>query len=145
MKASIPGVTQHVITEVKLQAKATLPREARLRYGYQYDSVHKKGISVHGALFRLACLSPSDVSPTQCGIITSRRVGGAVVRNKIKRRLRTLYRLDRNLIIPGLWIVIIAKSKASTASLADLRAEWVRLGKRLSIFKNEQPLFHHLS
>ena len=113
----------------------TLPKEARLRLGYQYEFVRNKGHIVHGPLFRLACAPAPDSLSTACGMIVSRRVGGAVIRNKVKRRLRNLYRLDRAIIAPSLWLVIIASPKAAAASMADLRAEWLRLSNKLSIFR----------
>lgn len=95
-----------------------------------------QGRSKRGSLFRLSSLSSSQ-KITKCGIVVSRRVGGAVVRNKIKRRFRELYRHEQATLIPGIWIVIIASSAAATASMAELRVEWFRLGKVLSIFQKK--------
>jgi ribonuclease P protein component len=75
----------------------------------------------------------------QGSVVVSRRVGGAVVRNLIKRRLREIYRQELAALRPGLWIVITAKPAAATASSAELRREWLRLGGRLSIFANSNP------
>ena len=116
-------------------SRAKLPRVARLRLGYQYDAVRKNGMSVYGSLFRLSVLAQeTEKEQTQCGIIVSRRVGNAVVRNVVKRRLRELYRKERQRLAPSLWLVMIATSKAATASLVELQAEWLRLGQKLSVF-----------
>ena len=113
--------------------KFSLSRETRLRRPSQYQAVRQARKVAHGRLFSLA-LSEQPSSITQCGFIVSRRVGGAVTRNRVKRRLRHLYRHERSTLTPGLWLVLGTKPAAAHASLVDLRAEWLRLGKRLTIF-----------
>lgn len=71
---------------------------------------------------------------SRIGIITSKRVGGAVVRNKVRRRLRELARVTLSQIVPGCLIVIVAKSAAANATFQELKAEWLLLARRLSIF-----------
>ena len=71
---------------------------------------------------------------TQSAVVVSRRVGPAVTRNRVKRRLREIYRHARPSMKPGLWVVVTAKPAAATATSESLRAEWLRLGNRLSIF-----------
>jgi len=79
-----------------------------------------------------------QVTETQGAVVVSRRVGPAVVRNRVKRRLREIFRQELPGLHPGLWIVVTAKPPASTASLESLRSEWLRLGRRISIFANSQ-------
>lgn len=118
---------------LSLIPKLTFPQAARLRKTYEYERVRAEGKRKRGSLFLLNVFFTSHKS-TKCGIIVSRRVGSATVRNRIKRRLRELYRHEQASLIPGAWIVIVATSQASTATLEELRTEWVSLGKRLSIF-----------
>lgn len=64
---------------------------------------------------------PSD--PATVGFVVSRAVGGAVVRNRVKRRLRHLAsgRLDR--VPPGSRLVVRALPPSATASGAELAAD----------------------
>jgi len=73
-------------------------------------------------------------SPPQGAVVVSRRVGPAVVRNRVKRRLREIYRKEIPGLRPGIWLVVTAKPAAAKASFGILRSEWLRLGARLSIF-----------
>jgi ribonuclease P protein component len=82
---------------------------------------------------RVALLGLENSAPTKAGIITSKRVGGAVIRNKIRRRLRELIRLTRPDFPAGSLIVAIAKPASATASFEELRGEWLLLARRLSI------------
>jgi ribonuclease P protein component len=119
-----------------------LPRSARLRSGYQHAKVRSAGLSLHSAFFRFSCFAveegkeTDEKSLTQGAVVVSRRVGSAVVRNKVKRRLREIYRQELPLLKQGLWIVVTAKPAAATATLLNLRSEWLRLAQRLSIFAN---------
>jgi ribonuclease P protein component len=70
---------------------------------------------------------------TRIGFITSRRVGGAVDRNRARRRLREVVRADRPQLLPGCWIVIIAKTPAASAPYPDVQNEWRHLAKRAGV------------
>ena len=74
-----------------------------------------------------------NVDSTKAGVITSRRVGGAVVRNRVRRRLREVLRLTHSERVPGHWVVLIARRAAADASFAELRQEWLRLAGRAGI------------
>ena len=81
----------------------------------------------------LGVLIGNDAKSFRAGIITSKRVGGAVVRNRIRRRLREIVRLHQGQLRQDLWLVTIARSGAARASHQELRDEWLRLAKRASI------------
>jgi len=74
-----------------------------------------------------------NADSSKAGIITSRRVGGAVVRNRVRRRLREVLRLTRSRWAPGVWLVVVARSAAAKADFDELREEWLRLAKRSGI------------
>ncbi len=76
--------------------------------------------------------------PARFGIITSRKVGGAVDRNLVRRRLREICRSQRPLVKAGLLVVVSAKASAATATFAELREEWLLLARRLSILPGSQ-------
>lgn len=62
-------------------------------------------------------------------MVAGRRVGGAVVRNRAKRRIRAA--LQRQGVPSGLDLVVVAKAGASTAPFQVLEGEYVRLRDRL--------------
>ena len=109
------------------------PKEARLREGWEYSLVRENGRVAQGRLLRVALLCQENGSPAKAGIITSKRVGGAVVRNKVRRRIRELIRASRPEFPSGALVVVIAKPAGANASFEELRGEWLLLARRLSI------------
>jgi len=75
----------------------------------------------------LTVLSTDAEEPSRAGIVTGRRVGGAVVRVRVRRRLRELVRLDRPQFRPGVWFVLVAKKRAAEVDFSTLRTEWRNL------------------
>jgi ribonuclease P protein component len=93
-----------------------------------------------GPFFRISALRLEPGPPTgtltaeaRVGIITTKRLGNAVRRNRCRRRIRELHRSTRHLLAPGTWLVVIARSECATAPWADLETEWLRLLAKLSI------------
>ena len=114
------------------------PKTSRLLNSRDFRKVREKGKSSQGRLLRLGVLRDSNTKPARIGLITSKRVGGAVDRNKTRRRLREMIRAVLPSIAPGLDVVVVAKSPAASASFDELRAEWLILARRLSILPDSQ-------
>ena len=74
-------------------------------------------------------LNPSP-GAARVGIVTSRRVGEAVERNRVRRRLREIVRAERARLSPGMWLVIVARHRAVGVEFAELREEWLSLVRR---------------
>ena len=69
----------------------------------------------------------------RAGFVTSRAIGPAVVRNRVRRRFREIVRKHQNEILDGVWIVTIARRSAANATYQELEGEWLRLAGRASI------------
>jgi ribonuclease P protein component len=116
------------------------PRSARLTRSGEFAEVRARGRSEQGRYMVCSVAEAAseekkkgagaEPTPARVGIITSRRVGGAIERNRVRRRLREIVRADRPRLRGGVWIVVIARRRAVEASFEDLRCEWRRLAKR---------------
>lgn len=71
------------------------------------------------------------------GITVSKKLGHAVVRNRIRRRFREVYRLNEEKFLPGWDIVVVARSRAVDAPFAALEKGYLDLAKRAGILRAE--------
>jgi len=111
-----------------------LPRSARLTRGAEFARVRAEGRTEHGRLMLCSVVRRDDASElARVGFITSRRVGSAVERNRVRRRLREIVRADRAQLARGSWVVLIARTAAAKATFDSLRDEWRRLAKRAGL------------
>jgi ribonuclease P protein component len=116
------------------------PRAARLSNAGEFRRVKDRGRSFGGRFLVLGVLrEASPEQMTRIGLITSRRVGGAVERNRVRRRLREAIRASRPRLRSGAWLVVIARHLAARATAAELQAEWLRLAERASMLLEPTP------
>jgi len=59
------------------------------------------------------------------GVTVSKKLGGAVVRNRVRRRLREVYRLHEDQFLPGWDIVVVARTKAIHVPFAKLEQAYL--------------------
>lgn len=88
----------------------------------------KKFISPHFLWFG----SPSPTGSLRFGVTVSKRVGPAVVRNRVKRLLREAFRQHKALFPPMLDVVAIARPESVAVALDQVRAELALAARRLS-------------
>jgi ribonuclease P protein component len=84
------------------------PKTLRLRDRGEFDRVYQQGISRRSGPLVMHAL-PNDLPHARLGLSTSRRVGNAVRRNRIRRLLREAYRLDRHQLPAGYDVVITVR------------------------------------
>jgi len=98
------------------------PRE-RIRKQRDFRLIYKKGKRYRGKYFILVYL-PSEIGFSRVGVVASRKVGNAVMRNKAKRWMRTLYRRNKTVLRTPLDLIMIAKPEMSDASWAGLHEDY---------------------
>lgn len=72
---------------------------------------------------------------SRMGITCSVKLGGAVQRNRMRRRLREAYRLQESQFAPGYDIVIVARSRCMKCSFATLQRDMMELFSKLGLLK----------
>ena len=92
----------------------------------------------HGNKFLAMYVRKNRLGENRVGITVSKKLGKAVVRNRVRRRLREVYRLHESRFLPGWDIVIVARHRAVTASFSDLTKAYLALAQKSGILREEQ-------
>lgn len=69
------------------------------------------------------------------GVTVSKKLGHAVVRNRIRRRIREVYRLNEERFLPGWDIVVVARSRAVDAPFSSLTRSYLNLARKAGILR----------
>src|SRR6476619_1484097 len=109
------------------------PAVRRLKLSREFERVRKEGRAVRGGLLILSVLPVDGEKRFRVGLITSRSVGEAVARNRVRRRLREIVRRNQQALKGGIWFVVIARRSAAQTDSATLEVEWLHLAQRAGI------------
>jgi ribonuclease P protein component len=99
-----------------------LPKRQRIRKRAEFLRLQRVGRRKSGARF-VVITEPRRNGITRLGITTSRQVGGAVVRNRVRRLVREFFRRQKYQIVPPQDVLVIAKASAATATFAEVVQE----------------------
>jgi len=103
--------------------------ELRVRRKAEYARAFEGGITVRDRLLKLVVL-PNGGTTTRLGTAVTRRVGGSVRRNRVRRRLREVFRALRPRLPPGLDLIAIPLATTPEPTLAALEQSFAALVRR---------------
>ena len=123
---SFPGAVRRAASASPPDAQAadrSFPRAVRLLARRDFLRVYDRGLRAPGPSL-VVFAAPNGLSWSRLGITVSRKFGGAVARNRMKRRLREIFRVHRNTLLPGLDLVVNVRQGAGAVAFARLQAEF---------------------
>lgn len=106
-----------------------LHKEARIRTGREYRQVYQKGKRV-GGRYIIIYYQENQHPVNRFGIVTSKKVGQAVVRNRVKRQLRELARSITDKIQGKFDIVVVARPSIKGCSFAMIEKDFLLVMKK---------------
>jgi len=105
--------------------RETFSRDDRLRKRTEFEACYASGVRVSGRHLVLFLRSDPAASRPRIGISVSKRVGDAVVRNRVKRRLRELFRRTRAALLDRpVEIAVNARPSAAKAPFEELSRDY---------------------
>ena len=110
---------------------------ATLKKNYEFHRLYSKGKSAVTPF--LVVYARKTARPgNRIGFTVSTKLGKAVKRNRVRRRLREIYRLHESRFVPGTELVVVARARAVTATYRQLESAFASACGRLGILNGEQ-------
>ena len=117
-------------------ARLRLPGTRRIKAGRDFLRARNQGQRVViGCLIANWIPLPDGASSSRVGVITSRKIGGAVARARARRLLRESFRLHQHDFETPVDLVLIARNSIAGKNLAGVEADFLEGMRRARLFK----------
>lgn len=113
-----------------------MKRATTVKENYEFRRIYAKGRSGVSPYLVVYC-RPNRRSNNRLGVTVSAKLGHAVVRNRVRRRLREIFRLAQPEMKQGYDIIIVARSRAVKATYRELTSAYLRVCEKLGLLEKE--------
>lgn len=108
-----------------------------LKQNHLFRRLYQRGASMANGYLVLYCRKNGS-GGNRVGITVSAKLGCAVKRNRVRRRLREIYRLNEGCFTPGYDLVVVARGRAVNAEYKQLESAYLALAGKLGLLQ-ERP------
>ena len=115
-----------------------MQKEHRLAKREDFNRVYRRGKSVANMQFVVYVLPQKVQGPFRLGVSVSKKLGNAVVRNRLRRLMKEMVRLSQETIIPGVDIVVIARKPIVDMEYEEMRKSLFHAFRKASLFKDKK-------
>ena len=106
-----------------------------LKENYEFRRLYQKGASAVSPVMVMYCRK-NKLGRNRLGLVSSTKLGHAVVRNRCRRRLRETYRLNSPQLRRGYDIILVARTRTATAPWPELQKQFRRLSRKLDLWED---------
>lgn len=111
-----------------------MKRAVTLKENHEFRRMYQKGASAVSGGMVVYCRK-NRLGHNRLGITASTKLGHAVVRNRARRRLREVYRLNADKLRTGYDIILVARSRTAAMPWRDLNDTFLRLCRKLDLVR----------
>ena len=124
-----------------MHGRHTFPKSEHLRYGHEFRGLYRDGRRAEGSRIVLYARewnpaeTPAPGPVRRLGVVTSRRVGNAVARNRARRLMREVYRLNKHKLKDHVELIMIARPSIKGKSYQEVESDALRLFRAAAILR----------
>ena len=107
-----------------------------LKENYEFRRLYQKGASAVSPAMVLYCRK-NRLGRNRLGLVSSTKLGHAVVRNRVRRRFRELYRLHKPEMQPGYDVILVARGRAVRSTYQQLDETYLHLLRQAGLVPEE--------
>ena len=111
-----------------------MKRAVTLKENYEFRRLYQKGASAVSGCMVVYCRR-NKLGHNRLGVTVSVKLGHAVVRNRARRRLREVYRLNSGALKQGYDMILVARGKTLSAGWRELNDTFLRLCRKLDLLE----------
>lgn len=109
-----------------------MKRETTVKENYEFRRIYAKGKSGVSPYLVVYC-RPNRRGHNRLGVTVGAKLGKAVVRNRVRRRFREIYRLNARRLKPGYDVIIVARTRSVESEYHALEGAFLAACRRLGI------------
>ena len=108
-----------------------------IKENYVFRQLYRKGSSSVQPCFVVYCRKNKE-GLSRLGVTVSTKLGKAVVRNRIRRRLREVYRLNKPKMKQGYDVILVGRSRALTAPFSKMERQYAAALKDVGLLEDRR-------
>lgn len=105
-----------------------------LKENHLFRRLYRRGASSANGYLVIYCRK-NGLNENRIGMTVSSKMGCAVKRNKVRRRLREIYRLNEEKFLPGHDIVVVVRTRGMQADYKRLEKAYLSLANHMGLLK----------
>lgn len=107
-----------------------------VKENYEFRRIYRKGKSAVSPQLVIYC-QRNRRGHSRLGVSVSTKLGCAVVRNRVRRRIREIYRLNKAKMLPGYDLIVVVRVRAVETDYQKLDRTYLRLLEQLDLLRED--------